>query len=106
MTWNRSEEEFLPFLDILLSNQNGLLYTSIYHKSSSESYVTSFVSDNPRRGFGNIIQGPLSRAIRYSSTYPAFDNERSYIKMMLLYNGLVIVLLMILFACDSKNIFK
>jgi hypothetical protein len=90
MTWNRPVQELrtlldqakqwhpsikfdyqigqcLPFLDVLVKNQHGLLHTSVYHKPSSEPYITPFQSDHPRHMFGNIIDGALSRAIRYSS---------------------------------------
>ncbi|CAF4263437.1 unnamed protein product, partial [Rotaria magnacalcarata] len=85
MTWNRSEEELrkflddvntwhpnikldykigrsLPFLDVQLTNNNGILLTSVYHKPAAEPYI-------------------------YSSTFEAFNYERRYIKLMLLYNG-------------------
>jgi hypothetical protein len=110
MTWNKSESELrslldgantwhpnikldyqigtcLPFLDVLLTNQNGVLSTSVYHKPSAEPYVVPFVSDHPRHVFANIIQGALTRAIRYSSTSDAFDYEQRHIKLMFLYNG-------------------
>jgi hypothetical protein len=110
MTWNRSEKELikflddantwhpnikldykigkcLPFLDVLLTNNNGKLSTSVYHKPAAEPYVTPFISDHPRHVFGNIVQTSLTKAVRYSSTYQAFESERRYIKLMLLYNG-------------------
>ncbi len=110
MTWNKSEKDLiqlldkanqwhsnikldykisqsLPFLDILLTNNNGLLFTSVYRKQTAEPYVVPFISDHPRHVFGNIIQTALTRAIRYSSTFAAFHHERRYIKLMLLYNG-------------------
>ena len=77
----------LPFLDILLTNKSGILSTSIYHKPSAEPYVVPFISDHPRHVFANTIQGALARAVRYSSSSEAFDHERRYIKLMLLYNG-------------------
>ncbi|CAF3586434.1 unnamed protein product, partial [Adineta steineri] len=110
MTWNRSEKELrklldqantwhpnirldykigqsLPFLDVLLTNNNGILSTSVYHKPAAEPYVTPFISDHPRHVFKNIVQNALTKAVRYSSTYQAFQNEQLYIKLMLLYNG-------------------
>ncbi|CAF1368235.1 unnamed protein product [Rotaria magnacalcarata] len=62
MTWNRSEEELrkflddvntwhpnikldykigrsLPFLDVQLTNNNGILLTSVYHKPAAEPYM-------------------------------------------------------------------
>jgi len=110
MTWNKSEKELiklldeanawhpnikldykigksLPFLDVLLTNNNGHLSTAVYHKPAAEPYVTPFISDHPRHVFGNIIQTSLTRAVRHSSTYQAFQNEQRYIKLMFLYNG-------------------
>ncbi|CAF1666202.1 unnamed protein product [Rotaria magnacalcarata] len=109
MTWNRSEEELrkylhyvntwhpnikldykigysLPFLDIQLTNNNGILSTSVYHKPAAEPYVTPFTSDHPRHVFSHIIKTFIERAARYSTTFEAFNYERRSIKLMLLYN--------------------
>ena len=74
MTWNKSEKELrklldeantwhpnikldykigksLPFLDVLLTNNNGILSTSVYHKPAAEPYVIPFISDHPRHVF-------------------------------------------------------
>ncbi len=77
----------LPFLDVLLTNNNGILETSVYHKSAAEPYVIPFISDHPRHTFVNIVKTSLTRAIRYSSTFKAFNYERRHIKLTLLYNG-------------------
>jgi hypothetical protein len=110
LSWNKSEQELknllneanqwhpnikldyiisqsLPFLDVLITNQNGILSTSVYHKPTAEPYVIPFISDHPRHVFGNIIQTALTRAVRYSSTFETFNQERRSIKLMLLYNG-------------------
>ncbi len=110
ITWNQSEEDLikfidkannwhknikldykisksLPFLDVLLTNNNGILETSVYHKSAAEPYVIPFISDHPRHTFVNIIKTSLTRAARYSSTFNAFNYERRHIKLTLLYNG-------------------
>lgn len=77
----------VPFLDVLVSHNQGVLHTSVYHKPSSEPYVTPFISDHPRHTFPNIIQTALVRAIRYSSTFETFTREQTAIELMLLYNG-------------------
>ncbi|CAF4939680.1 unnamed protein product, partial [Rotaria socialis] len=110
MTWNKSENELkkvldnantwhpnikleykigksLPFLDILLTNINGTLSTSVYHKPAAEPYIVPFISDHPRHVFENIVQTSLRRAIKYSSTFQLFNDERRYIKSTFLYNG-------------------
>jgi hypothetical protein len=112
MTWNGSEKDLrsllneanqwhsnikldfkigksLSFLDILVTNNHGTLCTSVYHKPSAEPYVVPFSSDHPRHIFVNIVHNSLAHALRYSSTFEAFNHERRYIKLMLLYNGSV-----------------
>ncbi|CAF1540808.1 unnamed protein product, partial [Rotaria sordida] len=108
-TWNDSQEELekllnklnchhpnikleykigqsLPFLDVLLTNNNGILSTSVYHKPAAEPYVVPFASDHPRHTFRNIVRAALIRAIRYSSTFEAFNTERRNIRLTLLCN--------------------
>ncbi len=77
----------IPFLDVFIQNQCGILTTSVYHKQATEPYVVPFKSDHPRHIFKNIIETALTRAIRYSTTLNTFNNERRHIKLMLLYNG-------------------
>lgn len=110
MTWNKSDRDLihlvedanqwhpnikldyksgksLPFLDILLTNTSGILQTLVYHKPAAEPYVAPFPSDHSRHVFANIIRNHLTHVLRYSSTFEAFNYERRYIKLMLLYNG-------------------
>ncbi|CAF1393936.1 unnamed protein product [Rotaria sordida] len=86
LNWNLMLDS-VSFLDVLLTNNNGTLHTSVYHKPSAEPYVVPFLSDHPRYTFPNIIQTALVRAIRYSSTFEAFNNERRAVRLMLLFNG-------------------
>ena len=79
----------VSFLDVLLRNDNGILSTSVYHKDAAEPYVVPFASDHPLHIFRNIIYGSLFRAIRYSSSFEAFNVERRKIRLKLLYNGYV-----------------
>ena len=76
----------IPFLDVLISNNNGILSSSVYHKPSAEPSIIPFISDHPRHVFRNIIQTALIRAIRYSSSFELFNIERRSIRLMLLYN--------------------
>ena len=77
----------VTFLDVQINNNNGNLFTSVYHKPTAEPYVIPFKSDHARHTFGNIVQGALTRAVCYSSTPKEFDDERRYIRITLLYNG-------------------
>ena len=77
----------ISFLDVFVENRNGSLFTSVYHKEAAEPHVLPFMSDHPRHMFSNIIQGALYRAVRYSSTIEALDEERRNLEIKLLYNG-------------------
>jgi hypothetical protein len=81
----------VPFLDLLISNNNGILSSSVYHKPATEPCVLPFISDHPRHIFINIIQAALLRAVRFSSTLEIFQKEYRTIRLMLLYNGYVCV---------------
>ncbi|CAF2788571.1 unnamed protein product [Rotaria sp. Silwood2] len=110
MTWNKSEKVLktlldeantwhpnikieykistsLPFLDVLLTNNAGVLSTSLYHKPAAEPYILPYISDHPRHTFANVIHTSLVRAIRYSSTFEIFNHEQCHIKLTLLLNG-------------------
>lgn len=77
----------VPFLDLLITNNHGILETAVYHKPSAEPCVLPFISDHPRHTFINIIQAALVRAVRYSSTLAIFEKEYRTIRLMFLYNG-------------------
>ena len=77
----------VTFLDVLIRNEQGYLFTAVYHKEAAEPYVLPFGSDHPRHTFSNIVHGALCRAVRYSSALEAFNIERRLIRLMLLYNG-------------------
>ncbi|CAF4469299.1 unnamed protein product, partial [Rotaria socialis] len=81
------------FLDVALTNNNGTLSTSVYHKPAAEPYVVPFISDHPRHTFVDVIKTSLTRALRNSSTFEIFNNERIYIKLSLLYNGTMLLLI-------------
>jgi hypothetical protein len=76
----------VSFLDLLIENKNGTLVTSVFHKQAVEPYIVPFKSDHARPIFQNVVEGALKRALRYSSTISAFNEEQRSIKLMLLYN--------------------
>jgi len=109
MTWNKSEKKLkdlldqkntwhrnikldytisksLPFLDVLLQNNNGILFTSVYHKPTAKPYIVPFIFDHPRHVLVNVMHNILAHAVRYSSKFKVFNHERNYIKLMLTFN--------------------
>ncbi len=76
----------VSFLDVFIEHKNGILSTYVDHKHATKPYVMPFTSDHPPHIFRNIIYTALVRAVRYSSTFEEFNNERRYIRLKLLYN--------------------
>ena len=76
----------VDFLDVTISNDNGQLTTSIFHKPGAEPYVLPYTSDHPRHVHRNIPYAALLRAARICSSVHDFDLERVRIDMALLLN--------------------
>ena len=74
------------FLDLYMQNQDGQLFTTVYHKPSYEPYYLPFNSVHPMRMKKNIPYAMLRRAIRYCSTLQAYVDERGKLRMDLLLN--------------------
>ena len=74
------------FLDLHMKNQDGKLFTNVYHKSSYEPYYLPFNSVHPLHMKKNIPFTMLLRAIRYCSTFDAYIQERESLRMALLLN--------------------
>ena len=75
------------FLDVTITNENGQLRTSIYHKSTTEPYILPYTSDHPHHIHRNIPYAALLRAARICSHVNDFNTERIRIDMSLLLNG-------------------
>jgi hypothetical protein len=77
----------VEFLDVTVTNHQGQLKTTVYHKPAAEPYILPFLSEHPRHVHSNTIKGALFRAARLCSTVEDFDDERRRIEMTLLLNG-------------------
>ena len=74
------------FLDLHVENKDGQLFTTVYHKTSYEPYYLPFHSIHPSHMKKNIPFALLLWAIRYSSTFQAYLDEREKLRMALLLN--------------------
>ena len=75
------------FLDVIITNKNGQLRTSIYHKPTAEPYILPYTSDHPRHTHRNIPYAALLRAARTCSHVDDFNLECIRIDMSLLLNS-------------------
>ena len=63
------------FLDVTITNEQGQLRTSVYHKSAAEPYILPYTSDHPRHIHRNIPYAALLRSARLCSSVEDFDAE-------------------------------
>ena len=74
------------FLDVTITNEQGRLRTSVYHKSAAEPYILPYTSDHPRHIHRNIPYAALLRAARLCSNVEDFDAECIRLDVSLLLN--------------------
>jgi len=72
------------YLDVTITNENGQLKTSVYHKPTAEPYYLPYTSDHPHKYHRNIPYSALIRAARLCSNVHDFNLERLRIEMSLL----------------------
>jgi hypothetical protein len=77
----------IHFLDVTITNENGQLRTSIYHKPTAEPYILPYTSDHPRHIHRNIPYTALLRAARICSDVNDFNSECIRIDISLLLNN-------------------
>ncbi|CAF3479434.1 unnamed protein product [Rotaria socialis] len=75
------------FLDMSITNYNGILKTSVFHKPTAVPYYLPYTSDHPNHIHRNIPYNALQRAARLCSNLHAFHSERLRIEVSLLLNN-------------------
>src|SRR4051794_15867654 len=75
------------FLDVIITNGNRQLRTSIFHKPTAEPYILPYASDHPRHIHRNIPYATLLCAARICSHVDDFNSECIRIDISLLLNG-------------------
>ncbi|CAF0960716.1 unnamed protein product [Didymodactylos carnosus] len=83
----RSIGSTLEFLDVLVTNDNGQLKTSVFHKPAAGPYILPYLSDHPRHIHRSTVKLGLLRAARLCSHVDDFDQERLNSELTLLLNG-------------------
>lgn len=75
------------FLDVTVTNEDGFLRTSLFHKPTAEPYILPYTSDHTHHVRRNIPYAALLRAARICSDVNDFSSECIRIDMSLLLNG-------------------
>ena len=75
------------FLNVYIVNNNGQLYTRVYHNPNQQQFLLPFVTDHPRLIHRQWFRYALIRAGQYCSSFEDFYDEQRYIELTFLANG-------------------
>jgi hypothetical protein len=75
------------FLDVTITNDNGQLRRSIFHKPTAEPYILPYALDHTRHIHRNIPYAAFVRAARIYSHVNDFNSECIRIDLSLLLNS-------------------
>ena len=79
-TFEKENGGKLPFLDILISNENDKFCNSVFRKKTSNALYTNFTSFTPFLYKIELIKTLLHRAFEISSSWDFFNQEKQTIK--------------------------
>ena len=86
-TYELSNDNTLPFLDVLVERGDRTFITSVYRKPTHTGQTLNPNSECPERYKTSVIRSFVRRAIRTSSTHQAMHLEFSRLKQLLVNNG-------------------
>ena len=86
-TLEREKEQELPFLDVLVSHDQGKLKTSVYRKSTTSNVYLKFDSNHPMGMKAGIAKCLATRAEAVCSEASSLRKERNHICDILEANG-------------------
>ena len=75
------------FLNAHIENQNGTLYSCVYHDPNSQKYTLPYVIGHPKVAHSHWFRSALIRAVRYCTSVFDFNQERIYLEITCLANG-------------------
>ena len=80
-------ENKLPFLDVLVNNNENIFKTSIYRKNTDKGQCLNADSECATKYKNSVITNYLNRAYKVCSTWQDFTNEVEHIKQLLIDNN-------------------
>ena len=104
-TFESNVNDKLPFLDLLIHNDNGKLSTEIYRKPTFTGLGTNYFSFVPEIFKVNAISTLLHRAFTLTSSWLKFHEEITYLKDYFLNNGYPVYLFEKVLKNFLNNIF-
>ena len=86
-TYELNVERTIPFLDVLVENQDGNYVTKVYRKPTDKGQCLNARSECPSQYKTSVIRGAIRRAHRICSSWQLFDEELGRSKQILINNG-------------------
>ena len=83
--WTTSQQ--ISFLEMIIENRRGQLFTSIDRSTGEARYLLPYVVGHPTVIYAHYFQSLIIRAIRCCSDADDFDRERLQIECLYLLNG-------------------
>ncbi|UJR12579.1 hypothetical protein I4U23_016755 [Adineta vaga] len=75
------------YLNVYLENQQGQLYSRVYHDPTIQRYTLPYVVGHSKLQHSYSLRSALLRAVCYCSSIEDFQQERIYIELTYLANG-------------------
>ena len=75
------------FLNAYIENQNGQLYTRVFHDPAMQGYTLPYVSGHAKWNHSDWLRSALIRAVCCSSSVDDFQQERIYLELTFLTSG-------------------
>ena len=86
-TVEKSIDNKLPFLDVMISKKENTFHTEVFHKKTDKGQCLNSNSECPDKYKDSVIKNYIKRAFKLSTTWESFHNELIHIKQMLVNNN-------------------
>jgi hypothetical protein len=77
----------VQFLNAHIENQNGTLYSRVYHDPAIQKYTLPYAIGHSEVAHSHWLRSALIRAVRYCTSVDDFNQERIYLELTCLANG-------------------
>ncbi|CAF3694095.1 unnamed protein product [Rotaria socialis] len=75
------------FMDCLINNQRGNLFTNVYHNSTVRPFLLPYIPSYARLSHRKWFRYAFIHAFHYYCSFEDFEDERIYIEAIFLANG-------------------
>ena len=79
------------YLNAYVENRQGQFYSRVYHDSGIQSYTLPYVMIHSKLAYSDWLGTALIRAICFCSSVQDFHQERIYLELTCLLNGLSLI---------------